>query len=113
MPARQPCIPQRVDEQRRAVADHQNRIALAEQSVRLQPGVNTRADLGKASLEPRRTGMKGRAHGHERWILIQYVGGARICEEYQSRPTASSRVIRFALLLSRAGAGVDQPSCQR
>ena len=60
----QPRIPQRVDQQRRAVADHQARVALTEQSVRLQPGVDARTDLGKASLVSRRTGMKGRDRGH-------------------------------------------------
>lgn len=62
--ASQPRIPQRVDQQRLAIAQHEGSITLTEHAVRLQPGVDTGADLCEASLELRRPWMKGGNREH-------------------------------------------------
>jgi len=58
-PARQPLIPQRVDQQRLAVADDQPGVRLAEPAVRLEPRPCARRDLAQAAREARRCARQG------------------------------------------------------
>ncbi len=56
---RQDLVPERVDQQRLAVSDHQSRVRLAEAAVRLDPGPRPGADLDQPAVEGDRIPERG------------------------------------------------------